>query len=533
MPSSESKMLNTTPLSSYSDQSYHWYVVHTDNQQYLKRVLTGRDGIEEIYLPMEHVKAKDTTKLKTKVLLTTYLFVYAIESCIRSELEMFDAQLELDSHRDYKQPMIITDEDMDTFKTMCEHHLDIERLRNPYVTFFKNDRARIMVGPFVGFEGFIMEIKGDLKLITQLGDWTVAISNIQKYDIEIISNRSSHTTEAARFARLADYFQELLLGHDVQDNFHYDNINRVNVYDNEAKTQLKIHVATDRVDASRILRQLISGLHRYSTKEHFLKSLSQKHNNSTHDTQIMLEFLNALSYNDEAMLMHMIQYIYSKDPKAIIEESIPDTPFRPFLTITPGAEMHPSPKVEAQNNENSNGNQQPNKNTTACPTPSDDVQSHIANPIPTIVNHTNLNCDEKKRYIANPIPTVVNHPSLNCTEWIYEVSMTEGEYDQKTGKTEMRAVPYYAHVAIMPQGTDKIRIMTNWGDFFKKYELWQPSERTNFLDKLEKYALTHFHAILNGTSLYTVMTTPIGTGIGIIINQNEDIESAIKILISK
>ncbi|MCD8290834.1 MAG: hypothetical protein LUC91_04955, partial [Prevotella sp.] len=69
------------------------------------------------------------------------------------------AQLELDSRRNFLQPMIITDEDMDTFKTMCENHLDVERLRNPYVTFFKNDRARIMVGPFVGFEGFIKEIR--------------------------------------------------------------------------------------------------------------------------------------------------------------------------------------------------------------------------------------------------------------------------------------------------------------------------------------------------------------------------------------
>ncbi len=489
-------MKNITQLIPNKDQAYHWYVVHSDNQQYLKRVLTGRNGIEEIYLPMEHVKKNNSTGIKAKVLLTTYIFVYAIESCIRSELEVFDAQLELDSHRDYKRPMIINDEDMDTFKTMCEHHLDIEMLRNPYVTFFKNDRARITVGPFVGFEGFIKEIKGDLKLITQLGDWTVAISNIQKYDIEIISNKSSHSTEAARFARLADYFRELLLGHDVQDTFHSESAGRISIYDNEAKTRLTINVATDMVEASHILRQLISGMHRYSTKSQLMTALFRKTSDNSHEMKVMRDFLSTMSYNDEAMLIQMTQYIYSKDPKAILEESVPDVFFRPFLTITPGAEMRPTPSVEFQTDENSDEKSQP-------------------------VN----------KYIANPIPTVVNHPNLKCDEWIYETSMTEGEFDPQTDKTETKSVPYYAHVAVMPYGADKIKIMTNWGDFFRKYQLWQKDEQSNFLLKLRKYNLMTFHNLLFGITPYSVMTSPIGTGIGIIIDKHENIETAIKSLI--
>ncbi len=489
-------MPNTIQLSSNSDQSYHWYVIHTDNQQYLKRVLTGRKGIEEVYLPMEHIKCKDTAKLRAKVLLTTYIFVYAIESSIRSELEVFDAQLELDSRRNYLRPMVITDADMDTFKTMCEHHLDIERLRNPYATFFKNDRARIMVGPFVGFEGFIKEIKGDLKLITQLGDWTVAISNIQKYDIEIISNKSSHSTEAARFARLADYFREILLGHDVQDTFRCEGEKRVRIFDNEAKTRLTINVASDMVEATRLLRQLISGMHRHSTKKQFLKALTHKSVINSHDTKVMRDFLSTMSYNDEAMLNQMTQYIYSKDSKAVLEEPIPDITFRPFLTITPGAEMTAAPKIKSQSNVISDENSKPE---TSC--------------------------------IVNPIPTIVSHPSMNCDEWIYEINMTEGEYDAATGKTEIKSIPYYAHVAVMPYGTDKIQLMTNWGDFFKKYQLWQKDEQSNFLLKLRKYNLMTFHNLLFGITPYSVMTSPIGTGIGIIIDKHENIETAIKSLI--
>ncbi len=466
-------MSNTTQLSFHNDQPYHWYVVHTDNQQYLKRVLTGRDGIEEIYLPMEHIKKNNTSEIKARVLLTTYIFVYAIESCIRSELAVFDAQLELDSHRNYKQPMIISDEDMDTFKTMCEHHLDIEMLRNPYVTFFKNDRARIMVGPFVGFEGFLKEIKGDLKLITQIGDWTVAISNIQKYDIEIISNKSSHSNETARLARLADYFRELLLGHDVQDSYRSEIGGRVSIFNNDAKTRLKINVATDMVEASRILRQLISGMHRYSTKAKLQKALFRKTFDNSHDMKVMRDFLSNMSYNDEAMLIQMTQYIYSKDPKAILEESVPDVTFRPFLTITPGAEIK-----------------------------------------------------------EKDVPIIVHHPTTNCEEWIYKVKMHEGEFDVTTDKTEIISIPYYAHVAVMPYNTDKIMIMTNWGDFFKKYQLWQKDEQSNFLMKLRKYDLMTFHNILFGITPYSVMSSPIGYGLGIIIEKDDNIESSINDLIA-
>ncbi len=328
--------------SSISHTEVKWYVVHTRNQLRTKQLFEFEEGIVETFLPMIHRDTTQEDKLKATPLVSTYLFVRGSKAAILKVLKSADGlELEMSSLRSSKHPMIVPDEEMELFRSFSEMHLNVERLRNPYRTFFNNDRARILTGPFAGYEGFIKEIKRDLKLIIRFGDWAMAVANIQKYDLEIISNAGSRESEQARLARLQDYFTA-----------------RLHVFGAGAKT-------------TEVLRHLVADFHQHKTIAKIQDEIRNRYPDRSQMPEaerLELAFLHELEANptpikttvsgsklrsvsgetDEIRLEQMALYIYSKEPHPDLCRIFPDSPLRPFLTPV-GQESEAQEGVEMLN----------------------------------------------------------------------------------------------------------------------------------------------------------------------------------------
>ncbi len=406
-----------------------WYVVHTRNQLQTKRLLDKSEGIVETFLPMTHRRHQPAGGLKARAIVMTYLFVRGRLGDIKAALKDIDGvELEMTALRDAGIPMCIDDEDMHRFMTFSEHHLELERLRNPYRSFNNNDRARILSGPFAGYEGFIKEIKRDLKLIVRVGNWAVAVANIQKYDLVIISNDGTRESEAARIARLHDYFGVRLRAFDTADN----------------------------TNPFAVLRTLVSDFHKYGTAEKILEKTEKRSNRQplTVTEQTARNYLNHLvssksGFADESRLKQMSQYIYSKEPDALLEQILPDMPLRPFLT----------PKAEEQTSQ-------------AVRTKQHDQQRE----------------------------TTVIHHHKDFDEYIVPVIIDEGLYDSDSDTIRKERRHYLAHVAVTKNPDGTYRLFTNWHYFYRQYQWLTDDSKRQLLEKLDRYGMDTFRSVLSGNT---------------------------------
>ncbi len=283
----------------------NWYVIHTANQAVTKHIFDTHENIREAFYPMRHETGKEEGIRRAKSLFPSYVFVRGgfkeVSDIVRSHSSF---EMEYTRGDGMRCPMIIPDEEMEHFKAFNEHHLDMMWLRDPYQAFLKNDRARILSGPFAGYEGFIKEIKHDMKLIFRVGIWAIAISNVHKYDISVVSH-TADIPEEGRIARLIDYFTEA------------------------------IRKAGNADYPCKMLRELVRGIGESGSVEKYEQKLEkEKASDSSVERILLRSFLRGTDADDKGMLEQMTRYIYSKTPNPVLTRIIPDSPVRPFLTRT-------------------------------------------------------------------------------------------------------------------------------------------------------------------------------------------------------
>ncbi len=442
-----------------------WYVVHTRNQLQIKHLLDKSEGIVETFLPITHRRHQPAGGLKARAIVMTYLFVRGRLGDIKAALKDIDGvELEMTALRDAGIPMCIDDEDMHRFMTFSEHHLELERLRNPYRSFNNNDRARILSGPFAGYEGFIKEIKRDLKLIVRVGNWAVAVANIQKYDLVIISNDGTRESEAARIARLHDYFGV-----------------RLRAFSTDSDTD---------TNPFAVLRHLVADFHKYGTATNILERTEKKLNRQplTGTEQTARHYLNHLvssksGFADESRLKQMSQYIYSKEPDALLEHILPDMPLRPFLTPQPEEQIH-TVRIKQQNQ---------------------DTETTI------IRKH--------KDFDEHIIPIIID----------------EGLYDSESDTIKKERRHYLAHVAVTKNPDGTYKVFTNWHHFYQQY-LWQTDDsKSQLIDKLDRYGMDNFRSVLSQDTTIRFMEHPTLKiyGLSTTADTEEDIQSSIDKLITE
>ncbi len=293
-------------------RAIHWYVIHTQDQSAAKHIFDNNADIRETFYPVRHIAAGTTGRRRAESILPHYVFVRGDFKTVKDIAKSCSlCEISYVRKNNARCPMIVPDDEMDVFKTFNEYHLDMMWLRNPYPDFMKNDRARILSGPFASYEGFIKEINHDMKLVFRVGIWAIAVSNLHKYDVAIVSH-GEDISEAGRIARLVDYFA------------------------------LSIREAGLTGNSYAILRAIIAGIGKLRSVEKYAKSLMKEHSGKDNLANLALRsFIREMSGDDKGMLEQMAGYIYSKETMPVLSRIIPDMPLRPFLTSTQGSDGIP------------------------------------------------------------------------------------------------------------------------------------------------------------------------------------------------
>ncbi len=296
----------------YQGSKVSWYVVHAAGQAVAKHILDSDAGIRETFYPVAHGETGQAGIRRAKSLYPSYVFVRGELSTVRRIVsEHGTMTLRHEKSGDLRRPMVIPDGEMEVFKSFNEHRLDMLWLRDPYRKFTHNDRARILSGPFAGYEGFLKEMRHDMKLVFRVGIWAIAISNIHKYDIALVSH-GADIPEAGRMARLVDYFA----------------------------TGIREAVRVDNPYST--LREVIKGIAESKTLEKYERQLEREAAKSlTEERLSLLHHLREMDAERRGTLEEMTRYIYSKTPMPVLTRIIPDTSVRPFLTPTQGEDGIP------------------------------------------------------------------------------------------------------------------------------------------------------------------------------------------------
>lgn len=89
--------------------------------------------------------------------------------------------------RTSSRPAMVTDAEMQRFMQALQlSNHQAELLSNPFVRFRKYQKVRVMSGDFEGYEGHVVRIRRDHKLVISLGDMAFAISGIHHSLLEPI-----------------------------------------------------------------------------------------------------------------------------------------------------------------------------------------------------------------------------------------------------------------------------------------------------------------------------------------------------------
>lgn len=458
-----------------------WYVIHTAPriERDIRQRLDAEPEVWETFLPMRKnfVTLADKRLTRYTPLIPGYLFVRTDLSFLRKNLSARYPQccLQLDALRQVSHPMVISDAEMERFKFFTEQtDGQLTLLHSPYSQFHNNDRVRILTGPFAGYEGFIREIKRDNKLIFKVGHMAIAVSNIMRYDVSVISN-----AVPAGQTVLVRHLVDILLG------------------------RLQFLGFPD--EAPQVLRDTLKYIGTERTFEDWLKVLTEK------GPARCLEAFRNLQSDEAAYFLTLARHYYGKEPKTTLLHEIPDSVLRPFLTRTAGDE-HLSPLSPVTHMEWEGRLQcvtAPSQvQTAAAYTASDRTETGISSAEQQVVSSSS-SVSVSTQPLSAPL-TLLTH--AHFTEALCPVGFDENRYQSDTDHSEVEPHRYVAHVGMTKLPDGRYLYFSNWNEFYSHYQVLPHEERQKLLDKLEKYQLTAFRSALEGKSLTTALSPEIRLG---------------------
>lgn len=464
-----------------------WYVLHTAPriERDIRQRLDAEPEVWETFLPMRKSFVTLAGKRLTRYtpLIPGYLFVRTDLGFLRRNLSDRYPQcyLQLDALRQAGHPMVISDAEMERFKFFTEQtDGQLTLLHSPYSQFHNNDRVRILTGPFAGYEGFIREIKRDNKLIFKVGNMAIAVSNIMRYDVSVISN-----AVPAGQTVLVRHLVDILLG------------------------RLQFLGFPD--EAPQVLRDTLKYIGTERTLEDWLKALTEK--GATRRLQAFRNFES----NDAAYFLTLARYYYGKEPKTTLLHEIPDSVLRPFLTQTVGdeqlsplspvahtawkgklqcasASLQPSAPSPQQSAASSSASEQKETGDSSA-------EQQVVEPLSSV--------SVSAHPLSEPL-TLLTH--AHFTEALCPIGFDENRYQSDTDHSEVEPHRYVAHVGMTKLPDGRYLYFSNWNEFYSHYQVLPHEERVKLLDKLEKYQLTAFHSALEGESLTTALSPEIHLG---------------------
>lgn len=169
-----------------------WYVLHTRSsitERKLREAVEECSAVKEAYLPLqrrEHLTRTGTKRILMVPVFPSTVFVLTEYHALRKFIidRFLPCNFITDCNRDVHHPMVIPDEEMLLFRRLCDDYpYKIEFLNKSFAQMENCDIVTIKDGPLAGLQGKFKEIKSDFKLILGLGSVTIALSNVQKYQI--------------------------------------------------------------------------------------------------------------------------------------------------------------------------------------------------------------------------------------------------------------------------------------------------------------------------------------------------------------
>lgn len=282
-----------------------WYVIHTQasiSERQLREKIEECGDVKEAYYPLKHreyVSKKGEKRIRLVPLLPNLVFVRGEKEKIREFIQEnnIPCNFFLDANRDYNNPMVIKDDEMAMFKKICEYHKQsIVYVRKPYHEFIGCDIVSFREGPLAGFKGKLKEIKKDRKVIFQVQNLQLAISNSFKYPM-IVECPAFKDTEQRQVFHLIDACLAHLQAYGYVD------------------------------DASIQLRLILLAMENTRSMDECIKALS---------LDKLSDFLCSLTAGQLSDFATLSEHILIRKTKQNLDTQIPSCPLRPFLTIHSG-----------------------------------------------------------------------------------------------------------------------------------------------------------------------------------------------------
>lgn len=287
--------------------SMKWYVLHTRssiNERKLRETVEECSAVKEAYIPLqrrERLSPTGTKRIHMVPVLPSTVFVYTEYHALRKFIidRFIPCNFITDSNRDVHHPMVIPDDHMLLFRRLCDDYpYKIDFLNKSFAQLENCDIVTIKNGPLAGLQGKFKEIKNDFKLILGLGNVTLALSNVQKFQI-FVDCPALKSSEQNKLYHLIDTCLAHLHSYGFVDNAHQ---------------KLRVFLSLldqgyDIDDCTEQLRQTDASLSR------------------------TLSSITRAQKSDFATLAFNIKM---RHDKLDLDTQIPSSPLRPFLTIEPG-----------------------------------------------------------------------------------------------------------------------------------------------------------------------------------------------------
>lgn len=287
-----------------------WYLLHTRSsisERKLREVAEECLAVKEAYLPLQRREYKTRTGAKhiqMVPVIPSTVFVFAEYHALRKFIidRCIPCNFITDTNRDVHHPMTIPDDEMLLFRRLCDDYpYKIDFLNKSFAQLENCDIVTIKDGPLAGLQGKFKEIKNDFKLIIGLGNVTIALSNVQKFQI-FVDCPALQCSEQNKLYLLIDTCLAHLHSYGYVDNAHS-----------------KLRVIMSLLDQGNNIDECSDILHSSDL------TLSQT-----------LAKITRAQKSDFATLAFNIKM---RHDQLDLDTQIPSSPLRPFLTVEPGVKL--------------------------------------------------------------------------------------------------------------------------------------------------------------------------------------------------
>ncbi len=159
-----------------------WYVliVSYNRVQRMQKHLQNNDI--KCFVPMryKYVIRQGQKKRMEVPAIHNLLFVHSNQKVLEPHLQEYSSTIRYMFHKGTKSPIVIPWDEMNRFMLIAgTHRDDLIYLNDGIDKFSKHDKVRVTGGYFENFEGYVVRIRRDKKLVVSIqGVVAVAISNI-------------------------------------------------------------------------------------------------------------------------------------------------------------------------------------------------------------------------------------------------------------------------------------------------------------------------------------------------------------------